>query len=125
MKARLATIQALTAVAESFVSRYKAVSTVCYGRENQKACHAMMYGSLTMAIEKAGLQQISGDSLTIKSSVSTFYNTLNSAEFFEFPKRGFLDHSKCNFQSEWKSQLSGVMCLIPRGYTGVHLEHFK
>lgn len=85
----------------------------------------MMYGSLTMAIENAGLQQISGDSPTVKSSVFTFYNTLNSAEFFEFPERGYSGHSKCNFRREWESQLRGVMCSIPRGYTDVHLEHFK
>lgn len=84
-----------------------------------------MYGSLTMAIEKAGLQQISGDSPTVECSVFSFHNTLNNAEFFEFPNRGFSDHSKCNFRSEWASQLTGVMCSIPRGYTDVHLEHFK
>lgn len=85
----------------------------------------MMYGSLTMAIEKAGLQQISGDSPTIQSSVSAFYETLDSVEFFEFPQVNFFNHSKCNFQSEWESQLSDVMNSIPRGYTDVHLEHFK
>lgn len=78
-----------------------------------------------MAIEKAGLQQISGDSPTIKSSVSAFYEALDSVEFFEFPNVNFASHSKCNLQSEWESQLSDVMNSIPRGYTDVHLEHFK
>lgn len=84
-----------------------------------------MYGSLIMMMEKAGLQRISGDSLKIKSSLTTIYNTLNSAEFFQFPSYGPWDHFKCNFQNEWNDQQGSVLRSTPRGYTRVHSEHFK
>lgn len=78
-----------------------------------------------MVIEKAGLQKNCNDNPGIESSVNAFYMILSSAKFFEFPAKSYGSHFDCNFQTRWNSKLSGVMSSIPRGYTDVHLEHFK
>lgn len=109
-------------MAISFINSYKKGLTVCQGSSDREACHAMMYGSLTMVIEKAGLQTNCTEYPIIEMSVNAFFNILYIAKFFDFPGTG---HYRCNFQDRWKSRLNSVMQSIPRGYTNVHLEHFK
>lgn len=47
----------------------------------------MMYGSLTLVIEKAGLQKNCSDYPTIECSVIAFYNILDSADFLNYPQK--------------------------------------
>lgn len=78
-----------------------------------------------MVIERAGLQKNCTDYPIIEMSVNEFSNTLYSANFFEFPESYGSSHKRCNLEDKWKFGLRSVMQSIPRGYTDVHLEHFK
>lgn len=86
----------------------------------------MMYGSLMLALDTAGLKQILPPS-DIKRSAEELCTLLRCAKFFTFPTQsGYgYGHSGCNIGNEWVESIKNAMASAPSGGFASHVEHFR
>lgn len=104
---------ALKGVPEYFVSRFAQENCVC--KKGERACDAMMLGSLMLAMKGVGLVPGLLDDHVLRLSPESMWHKLNEAEFFPSysrrpSSRGWtlVDHEKCDLKDEWRSTLLAV-----------------
>lgn len=106
-------MKALTAVPELFLSRFAQENCVC--KKGERACDAMVLGSLMLAMKGVGLVPGLLDGHVLRLSPESMWHKLNEAEFFASysrrpSSRGWtvVDHEKCDLKDEWRSALHAV-----------------
>lgn len=101
LEARSAAMKALMAVPKLFVSRFAQDSCVC--KKGDRACDAIILGSLVMAMNGVGLVPGLLGNNVLRWSPESTWQTLNKATFWSLQ-----DHEKCELNLEWQSRLLAV-----------------
>ena len=106
-------MKALKAVPELFVNRFAQEKCVC--EKGERACDAMMLGSLMLAMKGVGLVPGLSDDHVLRFSPESMWQKLNEAEFFPSYSRrpssrgwALVAHEKCDMKDEWRSSLLAV-----------------
>ncbi|KAL7269957.1 hypothetical protein RUND412_007345 [Rhizina undulata] len=128
---RLATIDKLLDIPYVRIDRYENTkNTICQQRYNQKACDALVYGSLIRGLQIAGFWPRKKPEET-HVSIDQLASTLDGLEIFVMPRIHQYDyyevgseHNSCSVHN-FKQQVSGALSDIQYPVVGLHYRHME
>lgn len=98
---------------------------LCECRLDRKECDFVILGAFLHDIGEAGCISILGDTPVGRGktqSLNSLIKCLQSIEFLSYSR-----HESClsTFREKWDKELVAAIKAIPRGYSDVHLAHFR
>lgn len=97
----------------------------CHCRHNKPECDLVILGALTKGIAHAGWTSILGITPIGREETRSINNLIECLQSIEFLP--YFRHESClsTFRAKWDEELAAAIEAIPRGYSDVHLAHFR
>ncbi|KAL1624915.1 hypothetical protein SLS54_003639 [Diplodia seriata] len=130
LRLRAQTISCMLDELYGYVSRYRTAydqetpTALC--KSGRRACDSLMFGSLMLSLQCAGLSFERPSTESITWSVQTLIDKIIGVEISQFPREsGYDDHSNCNFYKGLRKSIRNIRVKMASPVLESHRVHME